>query len=227
MVDWLELSASLVKSLAWPAAVVVAVAVLRKHVGMLLQRLLRVKVSGVELELDGAEKAGEALKLEPPSVESEWPRGEAGDEVTPTVGEGAQLEDVSSWDSGESVPPAARLAQRAFGDRVPGDPVGTVVAAWASIERAIRDYVSAVGWSPRGRTLTSVVKALADEGRLAANGPALFAHLKNLRELVVIDGVPVSEGQAAGFAELAELLVSSIDFQTEHAKAHGPGFDPE
>lgn len=48
----LEFIASLVSSLAWPASLVIVVLVLRKHLPGLLSALKKVKVSGLELELE-------------------------------------------------------------------------------------------------------------------------------------------------------------------------------
>jgi hypothetical protein len=61
----LEFTASLVASLAWPVAIVVAVLVLRRYIPDLLRGLRKVKISGFELELERTRAdVQEALSLQ-------------------------------------------------------------------------------------------------------------------------------------------------------------------
>lgn len=97
----LDLIASLVSSLAWPVSLVVVALVLRKHLPELLRALKRVKVSGLEVELErtrvDVQEALSAQELPVGETEHELPRTDSehvgGDPTAGILSSYASLED--------------------------------------------------------------------------------------------------------------------------------------
>jgi hypothetical protein len=67
---WQQTLTALVASLAWPVAVVVAVVVMRRHIGALIGRITKVSVGPATVSIGAVEEAAQEI-LTPPAVNSE------------------------------------------------------------------------------------------------------------------------------------------------------------
>src|SRR5260370_1218861 len=121
--DWLQFLASLVKSLAWPTALVILVLLFRVPVRRALLSLTRLKYKDLELdfgrELKELEKEAKAIDITPQPPKS----------IAPTQRDSSQL-----------LQEAAQLAQRF--------PEPAVAVAWQAVEDELMQAVMRLAVSP-------------------------------------------------------------------------------
>jgi hypothetical protein len=131
--NWLEFTASLVRSLAWPVAVVWLVIVLRNPIKRVLLTLTHLKYKDLELdfgrELQLVKREAKALDIKPQEVKAV---------------------SASKLDSLQLLDDAAEIANRS--------PQSGVVVAWQAVESELMAAVMRLGISPDYPPYTSALK---------------------------------------------------------------------
>jgi hypothetical protein len=135
-VDWMEFVASVVGSLAWPIAVIVAAMLFRRQVGSLLDRLRRGEVLGAKWDF------GEGIA----DVESQLQVVE-GAPTGPVLG-GLSDEELARAPVGQF----DRLAKEA--DEYP---TYVVITAWELVRGSLFDLVLRLGPAPTSRYLSAAL----------------------------------------------------------------------
>ena len=184
--NWLEFASSVVRSLAWPIALVVVIVLLRRPLSELLPALSRMKLRDVEFEFSrGLERAqivtASAIPkdLQVPITEGARPRKEG---TASTFPRGVLLD---AWIKLQES--AIKLCRVRFPDR----PVGQL------------------------RDTRQLVATLSDTGELSTEQIALFEELRNLRNVAAHSAnLPLSDVDAikyvASAASLGKLIESKI-----------------
>jgi hypothetical protein len=187
--SWLEFVSSIVQSLAWPAAAVVTVILLRAPLGQLIPYLKTLKYKDVELnfaeQLKKVEEQADAANLPPPPLSSPVP-------ITEGV---PQLEDHA---------PVALI------ELANTSPRAAIGEAWRQLEADLRAAVVAVG-AVEPASSREVVDAAARLGVLAPTAVALAAHLRHLRnEAVHNPELNIDLAQALNYISIVERVRASL-----------------
>lgn len=184
--NWLEFVSNIVRSLAWPLTLLIAVLLLRKPLGELLPSLRKMKLRDVEFEfIRGLERAQVVTAAAIPK-ELQVPVGESppqsGDRRLGAFPRGALLD---AWIQVQDS--AIRLVRARFPDR--------------SVSQL--------------NDTNHLVAALRDTGELTTEQIALFEDLRNLRNVAAHSAhLPLSDIDAikyvASAASLRKLIVSKL-----------------
>jgi hypothetical protein len=190
-VDWLTFLAAMVKALAWPAVVVVALLVLKRNIGDLLrslgERLEKAKGAGIELTFGkGVDQVEEIL----PAPEAR--------EITGSISSG-RMEAVSA---AAHLPPAYIVSQ-----------------AWLKLDQAIRAAVAVPQQSPGVRRaairITDYIEAARRQGILEADevpGVQQLRELRNQAAHFADPGITITD--ALRYQDIAEALIEKIEHRS-------------
>jgi hypothetical protein len=203
----MEFVSSLVSSLAWPAAVVALVLILRKRLSRALGRLL-----------DGTFLSG--FKAGPGGVEGAFGLREAEQDADRA---GLPASDDPRVRRVELLPSAAEAREAAgtLGEAQPvteesllrvaaASPESAILAAWAGVERELRNRSRRHGvrMTP-GEPITRTVDRLVRVGALSSDARELIKDLRRVRNEVA-HGTEADFDEAARFVRLARRLVSAL-----------------
>jgi hypothetical protein len=190
--DWLSFTASLVHSLAWPAAIVIAVIVLKERLAGLLTALgtriadlTKLSAMGVNLEF---EKGAESLNR-------------AAEELAPANSEPATTPGTEE----------ARLLQLAD-----LDPRAAVLLGFIDVEAALRRVADNIappisGRRHRAASVTSISKELVNRGIITQQAASVLTELAVLRNQVSHDSdVRVSKGGAEQYIQAALEMIQFL-----------------
>jgi hypothetical protein len=185
--DWLQFLASLVKSLAWPTALVILVLLFRVPVRRALLSLTRLKYKDLELdfgrELKELEKEAKAIDITPQPPKS----------IAPTQRDSSQL-----------LQEAAQLAQRF--------PEPAVAVAWQAVEDELMQAVMRLAISPDYPALKNA-ELLKAQNAIDQRTFELFNRMRNLRNLAVHGGhgaAFITTDEALEFLALARGVVEKL-----------------
>jgi hypothetical protein len=189
--DWLQLIASLVGSLAWPATVLILVLILHEPVKQALLTISRLKYKDLELdfgrELKQLEQKAKALDVKPQAPA-----------VLPTP----------KKDSSQLLDEAARLAT--------DFPEPAVAVGWQGVEEellaAVMRLAISPDYPPYGSSLKNTLilreQKVIDEGTYE-----LLQRMRNLRNMAVHGnrgGPPITADEAREFIALAKGIVEKL-----------------
>ena len=197
--DWLTFIAEVVKALAWPATVVVGIALLRRSLLQLIPGLRRLKYKDLELEFERKLEAAKAEVAEalpaPPPVPPALPQPETAALPQPTS--------TTVLDLPAMVETVERIAA--------ASPRAAIAEAWRyveiAIERALRRRQLSRPRSPR-----ELRKLLDGQGLLQDRMGALLDDLRGMRNQAVhAVEMELTPGQAVEYALLAAVLITMLD----------------
>lgn len=180
---WQAFVASLVQSLAWPAAVIVIVVFLRKPIRAALSHALlrRVKAGPIELEFDQLQaEVREELARSPELAEAQVPG--------PAVSLGEEL---------------SRLAEIA--------PASAVMEAFRRIEFRLNEMLDSPGVSP-ARTMTgrALARLARERGLISDETLAAIEGLSMLRNLVAHAPSDIGVDRARDYLALADAVLYAL-----------------
>jgi hypothetical protein len=188
---WLEFLASLIKSLAWPATLVILVVLFRVQVRRALLSLTRLKYKDLELdfghELKQLEKDARAIDITP-----QPPKG-----IAPTKRDSSQL-----------LQEAAHLAQR-----FPGPAVSI---GWQAVEYELRQAVMRLAISPDSTAYPALknVELLRAQNAIDQRTFEVLKRMRNLRNMAVhgaaLAAAPITTDEALEFLALARGVVEKL-----------------
>ncbi|MEU0312968.1 hypothetical protein [Nocardioides sp. NPDC006273] len=210
--NWMEFVSSVVESLAWPTAIVIAALVFKSEIEELLKRLKSGKVLGTEFEFgDGIQKLEEGRAIigdhaKEPEMEPSPPASEKA--PAPIYGDDRMLS----------------LALEA--DR---NPSYAILTAFEIVKGSARDLIGTVMNYP---SKASPLRPGADEVRLLADyekknviTPGLanqFRELRDLRNRVAHGTANPTSGEAVAYVENADFVVDLFDDETQNLIARLP-----
>jgi hypothetical protein len=177
--DWLTFFASLVGSLAWPAALVGVVLVLRRSLNRLLPDLTRLKYKDLELEF-GRQVAQAKIEIE----------------TSPEVKQLPERRQLELSVHSVSLTALARISPRA-----------AVLEAWLPFEVVLSRVGVKLGLMNAGRPplqMPHLIEALVNRGALTSDEGRAVTRLRELRNKVV--HAPAVELPPNAVAEFAQVL---------------------
>ena len=209
--DWMEFTASLVNSLAWPIAAVALGIAFRQELTHLARRITSGKVLGTEFTFAHGIEEVESARAEASEVAVVGnTTGAEGDHGAPDSAppESTPPRHQTAWESGVRGWPADIPEYLAA--------EGLVLSTWKQVDlaarRAATTLTSHVGpVSKHHMTAAQAINALAKAGVIDQNTLRVFEGLRDLRDEVAHTGASPSDGQALAFAENAEWLVARLD----------------
>ncbi len=193
--DWLSFVASLVRSLAWPAAVVVAVVVLRRPlVGWLAVPPRRVKVG-------------------PGGVEAEWSEQTARvvESLTPKPGGTGEVPEP-----GAAVPEASDFAREMLTLVDTASPIAAVEASYQQVGRVLADMVeTSEPGSAAGLNVGQLARAAHARGLISTANLSAVEGLGVMHTMAVLDtnGERLEPAKAREFVALAEAVLYALRTQ--------------
>lgn len=207
--SWMEFVSSIVESLAWPLAIVTAVAVFRTEIEGLLKRLKSGKVLGTELVFGDAL---EQLERERATLEQKQPGGDQGDEPGRPQHEQPQEEHPVYGD--ERMAQLAREANQ--------NPSYAIVTAFEILRGVSRDLIGLLerdsGKTARRSNTSDEVRMLEDWERKAGRSldvSRLFRDLRDLRNRVAHGAENPTTGEAVTYVTNADFLASFLGHQID------------
>ena len=194
--DYLQFTASLVGSLAWPAVVAFLLFLLRKQLVALVARIINAKLPG------GFEFAfGEGL-LETDALMQDLAKKKGIERVekpsTPVLEFRNKLRDSSATEDWYS-----RLWLRA----AVNTPENVVLRAFKEVEDLINSYASTM---PHRRGATTRINWLAHKGIIDDDTKQLFFELRNLKRIAAAGGGEITAEQAAAYVEQCQFLLNVL-----------------
>ena len=193
--DWLTFISEIVKACAWPIAVIVIVAFLKKPLTKLLQEVIRFKWKDLEIEFDKEIrqiKTQAEKHLPPPTIKIT-----TGDTIVVGTGEGASISE------GQSA--FLRLAELY--------PAAAILQAWLVLENSLREAAKRIGIqdSDRGTTMM-LAQELYKQGKFDRETFDIFKNIRELRNKVVHARVTdLTEFQALEYESITRRLVSAFE----------------
>jgi hypothetical protein len=193
--DWLQFSASVIGSLAWPIAVVVLGTMFREQFKALLAKLRHAKGAGIEVDF--------AEDLKRVVAEGEQVKQEA--LAIPEPLDGMGLPAPNAAQQREEL--YALLRER---------PSALILDSWRDVEKAAHDVIAALGLQGgstfrRGSAPANWATLLQTQGVLTEEQAALLADLRRLRNKVAhaVDWEPAVP-DALDYHRTASLLTSVL-----------------
>lgn len=183
--DWLEFTASILSSTAWPISAVMIALVFKSPIARLLERVKTAKVFGAELGIgDELQAIRDRVELAPKAVPIEAAKLPA-----PAIDLGVEkLKDALSKESA----------------------TGTIVAAWLDLEAGLKSIseVNGLNWS--GQVLRSIRELQSSNLVPQETANAIFS-LRDLRNKVVHsrDAIVTIE-EAAAYRSTVQEVLSTI-----------------
>lgn len=204
LVNWMEFVSSIVESLAWPTAVVIAALVFKSEIEGLLKRLRSGRVLGTEWEF------GEALqKVEEgrAAIEGQTQRPEQ-----PSTASPSEAEPLFSDDR------LARLAQEAD-----HNPSYAIITAWEILRGSAQDLIGTIVQystatagtiTAPGRDEVRMLEGGEKKNLISAGLSTVYRDMRDLRNRVAHGAANPTSGEAVAYVEnadrLAELLVDEV-----------------
>ncbi|MFZ2281929.1 MAG: hypothetical protein WAW39_29300 [Prosthecobacter sp.] len=187
---FLDFSASVISSLAWPACVLTIAYMFRTEFRDVLSRLTRLKYKDLDADFGSAvrELEEEAQKID---ISPALPPAKA---ETPTIGTSDRLAE----------------AERLLAEF----PEPAVARAWQSVEDALLEVATRLGVvegaNVRSMSL-SIIAALVSNGHMDQSTAELLGRMRKLRNLVVHGGgLPISSDEAREFVALARGITERL-----------------
>ena len=183
---WLEFIASIVGSLAWPAAVVFIVFFLRHQIRELIPRLARVQAGSFAAEFDrGLDRAQEI---------------------------GQQVEEEEALPPIEETDERLIANRDMLYARAQESPKEAVYDAWLLVQAEAHAAAMRNGLDrSTGLPLRRTVEMLANQGNVARPLVDYTGELERLHRETLQTQAPVTEGAATRYVELAERLISYLN----------------
>lgn len=180
--DWLTFIAEITKAIAWPIAIVIAVAIFRAPLLTLLHELKRLKWKDVELEF---EKEVLKAKAELPQVQ-------------------VSTQPATQLIEGDS---EARLL-----NLLEISPKAAVLEAWLQVEREALELLRRKQVAlPPSITPLRTLELLLQHKLLDKNGQALFNAIRKLRNRAVHENeTEISEKAALDYISMASEMIKSL-----------------
>ena len=184
--DWMEFTASLVASIAWPLAVVCGAVLFRGEVKGLLQRMTAGKVLGTE-----------------------WTFGQGIENVELARADLGQAQPSENGDGGLADPRLQVLAL----ETASTNPSYAVLSSWEMVLAAVHGVTSTLGPDETqqiGKTRSNelaVLKRLRDRGAIEQTIVEMYVALRNLRDQVAHGQSSPTVGEAVAFVEQADWLI--------------------
>jgi hypothetical protein len=213
--DWLQWSSSIIGSIAWPIALVVAAYLLRKHLAELLVNISELTWGDKKVTFKkGLDNLERQVETAPSRNQEEQPPHaiEHGSPAAPehiAIGDKAEAEIVPAGDQ------AAERATQQDQDRLwvrmlELSPAVAVLETWSDIERRIDRFLTHIGaMVDKNQSVIARAKALYDARLLSNEGMKTLVELHRLRNAAA-QGVPVSAIDAARFKSLADKMLAFI-----------------
>lgn len=198
-VGWVEATVKIVNGLAWPVVVAVAVFVLRKPIGRLIERMSHFKGPGVEADFPSQAAATNELSEEAvPNVP---------DEMTLPADSTPQQDDGQRPPLRES-PSLGELLQEAE-----THPVGGIVRAWNLVEQVVEHgfpfYLRP--YNPR-----PLMQDLRGKGYISDDVVGLYERLSRLRNEVVHGRTVPTPAAARDFVQATWRLTAALADAANH-----------
>lgn len=175
--NWMQFVASLVGSLAWPTAAVIAIFWFKDPIKKLLSAISKISFAGGTAEFDRAMREIEA------SAEEESPDRKAGLLRVPT--DMVENEDAKALQA---------------------NPAGVVMEAWKSVELTMRDVIAKL-WPDadfKGRHgPLAIIKFLYSREFINSREESMLLKMRILRNIAAHDEEPVTAENAERFQEIA------------------------
>jgi hypothetical protein len=194
--DWLQFSASIIGSLAWPLVVIVLLLLLRTRIGGLADRLQEISLP-----------AGANAKFEKALGEAK----ERSQQVDPAVRE-AQLQRPLA----EAHDPFVQLANHF--------PEAAIMQCFRELEKKLGEMVGLLDLPTNRRDPTSVIEELRFEGYIDHNTQSLFEELRLARNIAAHATGPnrVSPGAALEFRAQTLTLFDVLEKVLAKLRANPP-----
>jgi hypothetical protein len=190
-VDWQTFVASLVRSLAWPLAVIAVAWLFREKLRALLENVQFLKGFGVEASFRDRLEKGRSLEAE--NIEG-LPRPNKA-ETPPT-----------------ERPDGANISARDVAATLANDPRAAVLASWRFLELALqRRLIQAGYFMPESTDVVAQAAFLAKRELLSANDLEVIRLYASLRNDAAHGSVFVDAASALLFAEVIDGLVERLD----------------
>ncbi|MFQ5847143.1 MAG: hypothetical protein ACE5IQ_05635 [Candidatus Methylomirabilales bacterium] len=183
--DWLTFVAQIVNTLVWPATITIAVLLLRKPIGQLIQTLRFLRYRDLSLEF------GKKLEqLEATADQAQLPAAETAPERAPRLHEESLSEYIERL---ASISPRAAIAE-----------------AWRHLELALREVVTRAG-QREPRSLRGLWRFFETEQTLPAEAVSMLQDLSALRNQAVhASDFDLAPEQAAEFGRIAERIIAVL-----------------
>jgi hypothetical protein len=195
--------ASVVSSLAWPAAVVVFAILFRPQVTAILNRLpSRVKAGPVEVDWDTAAAAARVELASSPEI-----RGATGS-GGPT---GSSRVPGSTGPTGPSGPQARRLLSQRLAAEAGAAPAAAIIEAYAEVERVLELHLGADATGARAPG--ELVERARQAGIVSDQTAEAIGGLRTLRNIAAHGpGDEIGPTQATDFLMLADAVINAVEF---------------
>jgi hypothetical protein len=183
--DWLQLFASIVDSLAWPVIIGVAAYLLRKPLLELLPNLRHFKYKELDIQFgERLEKLEDKLEQEPPPEQLAPPSD-------------LQLSADERFDTLVEISPSAAM-----------------LGAWINVEKTIRDLALRHNIQERrGRSMLYITRVLKSQEVISPRLAALIDDLRALRNVAAHPPVEkqISSLEARRYKEIADQVGDELD----------------
>lgn len=191
----LEFFASIVDSVAWPAAFALLLVIFRNPVSQVLMRIVTFKLKGAGLDIQA--EISELHKAESDTLHSEK-------EVSPKAGPAEPSKEVRPTESlEEAVEAVAQLS-----------PEAAIPLAWSAVEAEVRGLGDrAFARNPDfGGGVNRIINSLRKMEVIDRETFSLIQSLRNLRNRTVHQYTPglISPESATEYGQMAEILISKL-----------------
>lgn len=189
--DYLQFTASLVGSLAWPGVVAFLLFLLRKQLVGLIARIIKAKLPG-GIEVAFSEGLAETSAIVEDLATKKGIEGIQRAEVPRTYRHELRMrqKDWFSWWGPTSI-----------------DPESVVLRAFKEIEGLIDYYASRM---PHRRGITTRINWLAHKGIIDEETKQLFFELRNLKLIAAAGGGDITVQQAIAYVEQCQFLLKVL-----------------
>lgn len=219
---WLEWSAQIVASLAWPVAVVIILCVLRPAIVRLLRQISKLtwgdKAVDFSNGLDRLETTNTAVvDAAVTAADTQINKAEEKIASEKTVEQG-KADEASDIGTRRRARVSRRIRERVsdeseFGLLLSVSPVSAVIDAWRPVEAAIMEVYDASGLAGAGPSFTSpqiMVKRLVGKGLISPAFHDSVVELSRLRNLAVHAGTGITTSDALRFKRNADIVVREL-----------------
>ncbi len=182
--DWLSFLASLVSSIAWPTAVVVAIYLLRKPLGSLLANLSSFKFKDIEVQF--------GKKLE--TLEKE-------------LGDTSIVPDLPEIQTDQTI-------EDRFDALVEISPSAAIIDSWIRIDSSLKNLAARADIDERSRRVpVHTIRALVDAGEITRRLGNLLDELRGLRNQAAhLEGErQITVNEARRYKNIADQVFSELE----------------
>jgi hypothetical protein len=201
--DWLQFTAAIVGSIAWPAVALVLIIILRKHIGALADRLDKFSFGGAEFSFKELLATGAEIIEEAPVEDSE---------VQPKVPDGAPPPSPPEYpmDLGRHKIRDSDLQKGSLRGRELWDTTGAgqIINSYERVNDELRDIGEALGVSVTNER--AVIDALVQKEAIRRDTANLYKTLRDGRNLIAHARALPSESETLEYVRQATYLQSLL-----------------